>query len=187
MRLAGFESFAVIARHVTRVGRGEERPLAPMPSEFSFAPNYTISPQACWKALNRSIDREPKLSTEKLRTLSLKRCELLFLALQPGIHAGDPKTIIAAVRVLEHLSNLSGIKTSSSHTILPETEKPKESAPPNEAIVSLFQSALETLIACGARSRNYPEIADERGFLDVTPTASDRDEDNRKNDEFEAK
>jgi hypothetical protein len=189
MRLAGLDSFGAVARHVTSVGRGEERALTPIPPELTFPPNYTISAQACYKALNRALDREPRLSIEKLRKVNLQRCERFLLALQASIRDGDAKAIVAAVRVLEHQASISGLKTQPSPNTTAEPEVPEEkSAPPNEAIVSLFQSAMETLIACGARPRNYPELVDERGFIDITPTALDRDEeDNRKNDELEAK
>jgi hypothetical protein len=177
LRLLGFDSFAAIALHVTKVGRGEERALTAIPHELTFPVNYRVSPQGCAKALNRSLDREPKLATEKLRRLSLQRSEQFLLALQVGIQKGEPKAITAAVRVLEYQASVLGLRVPISQTIVPEPEKPKERAEPNGAIVNLFQAAMEILIQCGAVPRNYDsEIARKQKLIDVTPKASDRDD-----------
>jgi hypothetical protein len=54
------------------------------------------------------------------------------------------------------------ISFAEKHPVLNTDTTAEERAEPNEAIVPMFQAALETLIACGATPRNY-DLEHHRG------------------------
>jgi hypothetical protein len=46
---------------------------------------------------------------ERLRDLEARRLDQLTIALQPGIESGDPRAILAAVRIMERRARLFGL------------------------------------------------------------------------------
>ena len=46
---------------------------------------------------------------ERLRDLEARRLDQVTIALQPGIRAGDPRAILAAVRIMERRAKLFGL------------------------------------------------------------------------------
>jgi hypothetical protein len=109
LKRMGIVSFETIADLLTRAGRGESVPVT-LPPGVTFPPNYRISKMGCSKAYRRRMEKEPNLEAAEHRRLDTERCEELFLALQPGIRKGDPRTIEAAVRVLGHKAEINGLK-----------------------------------------------------------------------------
>ena len=107
-------SMAAIAVHVTRVGKGEDRPLATLPDGIVFPPDYRISESAVYKAYHKAMDLEPTINAEVYRKEDTARCEDMFMNLQRGISAGDPRSVDAGVRVLAHKAKLNG------YTVEPE-------------------------------------------------------------------
>jgi len=55
------------------------------------------------------LDTVTKQKAERLRDLEARRLDQLTLALAPGIRAGDPRAIVAAVRVMERRARLFGL------------------------------------------------------------------------------
>jgi hypothetical protein len=110
LKRMGIVSFETIADLLTRAGRGESVPVT-MPQGVRFPPNYRISKMGCSKAYRRRMEKEPNLAAAEHRRLDTERCEELFLALQPGIRKGDPRSIDAAVRVLGHKAEINGLRT----------------------------------------------------------------------------
>jgi hypothetical protein len=101
-------SMAAIAVHVSRVGNGEERPLSPLPEGILFPPDYTISESAIYKAYHKAMDQEPAMNADVYRKEDTARCEDMYMHLQRGISAGDPRYVDAGVRVLAHKAKLNG-------------------------------------------------------------------------------
>jgi len=109
LKRMGIVSFETIADLLTRAGRGESVPVT-MPPGVTFPLHYRISKMGCSKAYRRRMEREPNLAAAEHRRLDTERCEDLFLALQPGIRKGDPRSIDAAVRVLGHKAEINGLR-----------------------------------------------------------------------------
>jgi hypothetical protein len=110
-------SFDAIADQITRIGRGQGQPLVDVPMDVTFLPDYTISRQACHKALRKALSREPSLASEELRKLDSARCEEMFLNLQPGIRKGNPRSIEAGVKVLRHSAQINGYSAPQRHEL----------------------------------------------------------------------
>jgi hypothetical protein len=55
------------------------------------------------------LDAVIKQKAERLRDLEMRRLERLTIALQPGIDAGDPRSILAGVRLMERRAKLCGL------------------------------------------------------------------------------
>ena len=55
------------------------------------------------------LDPVIKGKAERLRDLEARRLDQLTVALTPGIRAGDPRAVIAAVRVMERRAKLFGL------------------------------------------------------------------------------
>lgn len=102
-------SFNSIAAHVTAVCRGEKQPVTPPPPGVQIPTNYKISAQGCHRAYYAAMNREPALQVAEHRRLDTERCEDMFLTLQSRIAKGDPRSIEAAVRVLDHKAKLNGL------------------------------------------------------------------------------
>jgi hypothetical protein len=96
-----------IARHIARVGRGQEKPITPLPEHIAFEPNYSISRQACHKAFNKALAREPSFNAKEFRKLCNLRCETMYLNLQPSMRQSDPQAAVAGVRILEFQAKLN--------------------------------------------------------------------------------
>jgi hypothetical protein len=109
LKRMGIVSFETIADLLTQAGRGESVPVT-LPQGVNFPPNYRISKMACSKAYRRRMEKEPNLAAAEHRRLDTERCEELYLALQPGIRKGDPRSIDAAVKVLGHKAEINGLK-----------------------------------------------------------------------------
>src|SRR5262249_9970374 len=109
LKRMGIVSFETIADLLTRAGRGESVPVT-MPPGVTFPPDYRISKMGCCKAYRRRMEKEPNLAAAEHRRLDTERCEELFLALQPGIRKGDPRSIDAAARVLGHKAEINGLR-----------------------------------------------------------------------------
>jgi hypothetical protein len=96
------------------VSAKEERPLATLPDGIVFPADYRISESAVYKAYHKAMDQEPEVNAEVYRKEDTARCEDMFMHLQRGISAGDPRSVDAGVRVLAHKAKLNG------YTVEPE-------------------------------------------------------------------
>jgi hypothetical protein len=103
-------SFDAIAEQITKIGRGEAQAMVTMSDGVTFPPDYRISRQACCKAFRKAITREPNLEAMEMRLVDTERCEDMFLALQPGMRKGDPRSVEVAVKVLAHKAEINGYK-----------------------------------------------------------------------------
>jgi hypothetical protein len=103
-------SYQAIADHIVGVAHGKQQAVVPLPEYASFSEDYRISAQAVHKAFQRGILRLPSAEAAELRKLDNERCEDMYLALQPGMRKGDPRSIEVAVKVLVHKSEINGYK-----------------------------------------------------------------------------
>lgn len=55
------------------------------------------------------LDAGNREKAERLRDLEARRLDQLTIALQPGIRAGEPRAILAAVRIMERRARLFGL------------------------------------------------------------------------------
>jgi hypothetical protein len=117
-------SFEAIAEQITRVGRGQSPPLVALPAGIKFAPDFQISRQACHKAFQKAVAREPSLAAEEFRKVDTARCEEMFLSLQPGIRKGNPRAIEAGVKVLRHTAQINGYAAPERHEFTGKDGKP---------------------------------------------------------------
>ena len=62
------------------------------------------------RAFKRAIVRLPNTEAAELRKLDSERLEALYLALQPGIRNGDPRSIEVSVKVLAHKAEINRYK-----------------------------------------------------------------------------
>jgi hypothetical protein len=75
LKLLGF-TFQRIATQVTEVGQGRQRPVTQFPPGLIIPPNYGINAVACFRVLNRALEREPQLLVHRLRQLVNHRSEM---------------------------------------------------------------------------------------------------------------
>ena len=92
------------------VAHGKQQAVVPLPAHASFTEDHHISAQAVHKAFQRGLVRLPNGEAVELRKLDNERCEDMYLALQPGMRKGDPRSIEVAVKVLIHKSEINGYK-----------------------------------------------------------------------------
>jgi hypothetical protein len=150
-------SFQAIADHISRVGRGQTQPLTELPKAVTFPPDYEISRQACYKAVWKSLNREPALRAEQLRKIHNARSEEMFANLQPDIRKGKVPAIVAGVRVLDLSARINNIAGSArSH----------------EAINEESRSRLESVDVVGTFAKAFKVLDEIRGVRNqeqVTP------------------
>jgi hypothetical protein len=103
-------SYQAIADHIVGVAQGKQQAVVALPEHASFSEDYRISAQAVHKAFQRGVRRLPNAEAVELRKLDNERCEDMYLALQPGMRKGDPRSIEVAVKVLIHKSEINGYK-----------------------------------------------------------------------------
>jgi hypothetical protein len=101
-------SFDEIAEQITLMGRGKVHTVVAIPEGLAFPPDFTISRQACHKALKKAISREPTLEAEEFRKLDTARSEELLMNLQPTIRRGNVRSIETAVKVMDHEAKING-------------------------------------------------------------------------------
>jgi hypothetical protein len=177
LKLLGFP-FSRIAIQITDVGRGLQRPLIRFPDGLEFPTNYSISGVACFKAINRVLEREPQLLSRRLRQVINLRSEQLYLACQAAIQRGDPKAILVALRTLELLASINGLKSNLAPDLpIPATEPNVEEELPAQAIVSMFAAAVEVLYDCGAVPRPIAPVSKR---LEGPPVESPSEDDVKK-------
>jgi hypothetical protein len=82
------------------VAHGKQQAVVPLPEHASFTEDYHISAQAVHKAFQRGLVRLPNGEAVELRKLDNERCEDMYLALQPGVRKGDPRSIEVPSRCL---------------------------------------------------------------------------------------
>ncbi len=117
-------SFDAIAGQISRVGRGQAQSLVEIPAGLTFAPDYTISRQACHKAFKKAIAREPSLELEEFRKLDTERTEEMFMNLQPGIRKGNPRAIEVGLKLLEHTAKIQGYNAPQKHELTGKDGQP---------------------------------------------------------------
>jgi hypothetical protein len=146
-----------IAKHITRVGRGQQKPITPLSDDRVFEPNYSISRQACHKAFNKAITREPSLNVKDLRKLYTIRCEGMYLNLQAGIRQGDPQAIAVGLKVLEFEAKINNcIAAGRAKESIAQDDKGDEVAKSQEELaaegaqyIDLFYEAVKILVDLG--------------------------------------
>jgi hypothetical protein len=117
-------SFDAIAEQLARVGRGLAQALTTIPQGLQFPPDYAISKQACARAFQRALAREPALELEELRRLDSERCEEMFMNLQPGIRKGNARIIEVAIKVLGYRAKINGFVAPQKHEVTGKDGKP---------------------------------------------------------------
>jgi len=117
-------SFDAIAEQLTRIGRGQAQSMVPIPGGVSFASAYVISKQACHKAFQRAMAREPSLELEEMRKLDNARSEELYMSLQPGIRKGNVRVIETGIKVLDHSAKINGYAAAQRHELTGKDGKP---------------------------------------------------------------
>jgi hypothetical protein len=140
-------TFAQIAARIIAISRGVQLPMTPLPAGIAFPENFRISPSGCHKSLNRALSREPRAGADLLSEILMHRTEDLFLLLQPMLRRGDPKAVMAAVRVLELQANIGLAKGKLSAQA---ATKPEPKSRPSPALPQLFNAAFKTLFDLGA-------------------------------------
>ena len=118
-------SFCEISVQITSVGRGEAKATTDPPAELQFPPGFSITSQGCHKAYRRAMRREPALAAQEHRRLDTERCEELYRSLQAGLRRGDPRSIEAAVKVMQHKSRLLGLDAPHKVAVIEDTECPQ--------------------------------------------------------------
>jgi hypothetical protein len=148
LRILGF-SFPKIADSITRAGRLEIRSAVPLPDGIEFPANYHVREVIVYKAYQRALTRERKLTIEQLRGEDNHRSDELYLAAQQKVAKGDPKAISAAVSVLEHKANVNGYKAATQHRINGNLDIKQDTDTDEE---DAFQTAVLEAMTCEERN-----------------------------------
>jgi hypothetical protein len=77
-----------------------------------IAAQLDVSESTAYEDVQDELGRLDTVATkkaERLRELEARRLDVLTLALSPGIRAGEPRAIVAAVRVMERRARLFGL------------------------------------------------------------------------------
>lgn len=153
LRVKGF-FLEDIAGHISRVGRGLEKPVTPLPDNVVFEPNYSISRQACHKAFNKAIAREPSHRTKELRVLYTMRCESLYLSLEPLARQGDPRAAAVRLKIVEFEAKINNcMPATRANKSIPQednSDEPAKSSLEDAArYLDLFTGAVKILVDLG--------------------------------------
>jgi hypothetical protein len=149
LKRLGF-TYEKIAEQITAIGQGQAAPLAPLPDDVSFPPDYKITPMGCHKALTRALRRAPRLETDELRRIDTDRCEDMYLYLSPAIKQGDPQAVRAAVQALALKATINGYKSSEME--LKVSPRPEwSSILSKEERMDLYKGAMALLVERGIR------------------------------------
>jgi hypothetical protein len=108
LKILGVPTFQAIAQQITKVGRGEARPMVEFPPGIEFPTNYTISSVACWRACRRALARGPRLRAQEMRDLDTDRLEEGILAAQKGVKAGNPAALQNLTRLVLTRARING-------------------------------------------------------------------------------
>jgi hypothetical protein len=119
-------SYEDIATHITRVGRGQEDAVKPIPEGVVFGESYSITKQAVQKTVSKALQREPALDLEEFRQLAVAQSEASLKFLQSAIRDGDPHAISTSTKVLAFVAKLKGAWPAADHSA---AAKQKASAP----------------------------------------------------------
>jgi transcriptional regulator with XRE-family HTH domain len=84
-------------------------------SEQEIARRYGVTQQAVSKILLKYVRNLSAPAADDLRKLESERLDHLWAALVPGIGVGDPRAILAAVKVSERRSKLLGLDLVNAH------------------------------------------------------------------------
>lgn len=120
----GLHSFESIAEQITRVGRGQARPLVEIPPDLTFPPNYQITRQACQQAFKKALARSPSLELEEFRKLDTERSEEMLMNLQPAICKGSPRAIEVGIKLLDHAARINGYNAPQKHELTGKDGQP---------------------------------------------------------------
>jgi hypothetical protein len=77
-----------------------------------IAAQLDVSEYTAYQDVQEELGRLDAVATkkaERLRDLEARRLDVLTVALSPGIRAGEPRAIVAAVRVMERRARLFGL------------------------------------------------------------------------------
>jgi hypothetical protein len=117
-------SFEEIAEQIGRFGRAESPPVVALPDGVTFPPDYSISRQACAKALKKALARDPSLATDELRKIDHARSEEMFFSLQPAIRKGHVRAVEVGLKVLDHEARIDGYAAPQRHELTGKDGKP---------------------------------------------------------------
>lgn len=117
-------SFDAIAEQITNVGLGRARAIVAVPDGVTFSPDFKISRQACHKAFQKAVGREPALAVEEFRKLDTARCEEMLFNLQPGIRKGNPRAVEVGIKLLGHQARINGCAAPQRHELTGKDGKP---------------------------------------------------------------
>jgi hypothetical protein len=119
-------SYRDIATHITKVGRGEEKAIQPLPEGLVFPPNYSISTQAVQQKVVKALAREGAMNVEEFRQLAIAQSEESLKYLQPAIRKGDTKAISTSTKVMGFVAKLNGAygTAKSAEALKQNTGKP---------------------------------------------------------------
>lgn len=173
MKRLGF-SYEAIAQQITKVGRGEEAPLTPLPESIRFPPDYTITSMGCHKALRRALKRAPRLDVEELRQIDTERCEDMYLSLSPSIRKGDPQAVRAGVQVLSLKAAINNYKSADAE--LKVSPGPGwSSLLGKDETVSLLKEAMALLIQHGIQTEEMTRaVGLELPAIEIAATKVDK-------------
>jgi hypothetical protein len=71
-----------------------------------------------------TVDTVKRTQAERLLEIELERLDHLTMALRRGVAAGDPRAVLAAVRVMERRAKLLGLDAATKTTIGGTTDAP---------------------------------------------------------------
>ena len=117
-------SFDAIAEQITNVGRGQARAIVSVPDGVTFSPDFKISRQACHKAFQKALGREPSLAVEEFRKLDTARCEEMLFNLQPDIRKGNPRAVEVGLKLLRHEAQIHGYAAPQRHELTGKDGQP---------------------------------------------------------------
>lgn len=169
-KLIGVSTFASIAAHIAAVARGNQVAMTQLPPGIIFPDNYKITAAGCHKALNRALNREPRVASDQLAQIIMQRSDDLLLALQPAIRRQDTKAIQTAARVLDLQARIGGAKSGESSTPATRQPEPKEEGT-SPAVIDLFGSAFKILMDLGVQFDGYQVTSLEKAPTAIETTA----------------
>lgn len=155
LKKMGF-SFERIAEHITRVGRGQAQSMAAQSDGMTFPSDFSITRQACHKAFKKALVREPALKVAEMRKLDTARCEDYIMYLQPSIVKGDDRSMLTAIKVLNHKARINGY-LQSKEELIQQKEKEEQQREMSKAEfeaemarqADLYFNALKILVELG--------------------------------------
>jgi hypothetical protein len=123
-----------------------------------IAQQLNVSVNTAWADVNAELlelRQQTTADAEAVREMELQRCDEMILGLWPAVRLGDPKSVMAAVRVSDRRARLLGLDAATKSELTGAGGGPLEIKELRESIASKLSSLAARIGAGGVVSESH--------------------------------